>query len=195
MQVKKEDLRETIIEVAKAEFINKGYENASMRKIAQKSHTTLGNIYTYFTSKEEILSIILDPVISQLDIFVEKHLEEEVAITSIREMEAALKDIDASFHESDFQYLMHPELLILFDLKTTSYVDKREAFLDKCKQHFSWHLQLTNQDSYYIEIMVNTFIECIRHVLLEHTESLQAKEEFIKVFKMLCTGFVVNQEE
>lgn len=195
MQVKKADLKETIIAVAKEEFIHKGYENASMRKIATKANTTLGNIYTYFSSKEELLSTILDPVIEQLDIFINKHLEEMVDVQSLEAIEEALKDFEDTFDESDFQYIMHRELLILFDLKTTKYIKIRENFLDKCIAHFSWHLHLTNKDSYYIEIMVNTFIECIRHLLLNHTDSLQAKEEFIKVFKMLCTGFVVNQEE
>ena len=45
VQVKKAEMRQTIIDVATDEFMKKGYENASLRVIAQKSHTTLGNIY------------------------------------------------------------------------------------------------------------------------------------------------------
>ena len=35
MQVKKEDLRQQILEAAKQEFLDKGYENSSMRVIAK----------------------------------------------------------------------------------------------------------------------------------------------------------------
>lgn len=42
MQIKKEDLKNDIIEAAKVEFLHHGYEGASMRIIASKSHTTLG---------------------------------------------------------------------------------------------------------------------------------------------------------
>ena len=40
MQIKKEDLKNDIIEAAKVEFLHHGYEGASMRIIASKSHTT-----------------------------------------------------------------------------------------------------------------------------------------------------------
>ena len=50
MQIKKEDLKNDIIEAAKVEFLHHGYEGASMRIIASKSHTTLGNLYNYFTN-------------------------------------------------------------------------------------------------------------------------------------------------
>ena len=39
VQVKKAEMRQTIIDVATDEFMKKGYENASLRVIAQKSHT------------------------------------------------------------------------------------------------------------------------------------------------------------
>lgn len=61
MQIKKEDLKNDIIEAAKVEFLHHGYEGASMRIIASKSHTTLGNLYNYFTNKEELLGAVLEP--------------------------------------------------------------------------------------------------------------------------------------
>lgn len=195
MQVKKEDIKDVIIEVAREEFINKGYENASMRVIAKKANTTLGNIYTYFENKEAILITILEPIVQDLDKLVLEHLDQTVNVHSLEEIEMAFEDFEKTLETGEFQYIMHRELLILFDLKTTSYVQRRQGFLDKCKQHFAWHLRLEDNDSYYIEVMVNTFVECIKHVLKEQKNSLQAKEEFLKVFKMICTGFVVNQEE
>ena len=54
MQTKKEDIEQRIIEVATDEFMKKGYENTSMRVIAYKANTSLGNIYHYFKSKEEL---------------------------------------------------------------------------------------------------------------------------------------------
>ena len=48
MQTKKEDIEQRIIEVATDEFMKKGYENTSMRVIAYKANTSLGNIYHYF---------------------------------------------------------------------------------------------------------------------------------------------------
>ena len=68
MQIKKEDLKNDIIEAAKVEFLHHGYEGASMRIIASKSHTTLGKIlYNYFTNKEELLGAVLEPSIKSLN--------------------------------------------------------------------------------------------------------------------------------
>ncbi|MCC0637645.1 MULTISPECIES: TetR family transcriptional regulator [unclassified Clostridioides] len=45
MQIKKEEIEKKIAEVATNEFLKKGYENSSMRTIAKKAHTSIGNMY------------------------------------------------------------------------------------------------------------------------------------------------------
>ena len=173
MQIKKEDLKNDIIEAAKVEFLHHGYEGASMRIIASKSHTTLGNLYNYFTNKEELLGAVLEPSIKSLNKLVEVHLNEE----------------------SDFRYIMDERLIILFELKTTEYKEKRDWFLLKFKQHMAWHLNIEDINSPYIDIITNMFIDCIKHVLVSHDNLEMQKQEFLKVFKMLCTGIVVNEEK
>ena len=39
------------------------------------------------------------------------------------------------------------------------------------------------------------FIDCIKHVLVSHDNLEMQKQEFLKVFKMLCTGIVVNERK
>ncbi|MBQ6334735.1 MAG: TetR/AcrR family transcriptional regulator [Erysipelotrichaceae bacterium] len=55
----KDDVRQAIIEAAKQEFLEKGYEEASMRSIAAKADITVGNIYRYFDNKEDLNKQIL----------------------------------------------------------------------------------------------------------------------------------------
>lgn len=179
MQIKKEDLKNDIIEAAKVEFLHHGYEGASMRIIASKSHTTLGNLYNYFTNKEELLGAVLEPSIKSLNKLVEVHLNEEIQVHSLEEVDEALDQFGDFFEESDFRYIMDERLIILFELKTTEYKEKRDWFLLKFKQHMAWHLN----------------IDCIKHVLVSHDNLEMQKQEFLKVFKMLCTGIVVNEEK
>ena len=75
VQVKKAEMRQTIIDVATDEFMKKGYENASLRVIAQKSHTTLGNIYHYFKNKEILLETIVLPVLDNIDDLMDEHIQ------------------------------------------------------------------------------------------------------------------------
>lgn len=59
MQKLKPELREKILKNALQLFYLKGYEETTMRRIAAKSHITVGNIYRYFANKE----ILFDEVI------------------------------------------------------------------------------------------------------------------------------------
>lgn len=62
MQVKKDEVRDLILEVAKNEFMEKGFTKASLREIAAKAGVTKGNIYTYFESKDGLFLEIVNPV-------------------------------------------------------------------------------------------------------------------------------------
>lgn len=58
MQVKKDDIRNRILEAAQRLFIIRGYENTSMKQIAERSNISKSNIYRYYSSKEEIYEIL-----------------------------------------------------------------------------------------------------------------------------------------
>lgn len=65
MQVIKESLRKKILEVALKEFEEKGYEGTSMRSISEGAGTSLGNLYHYFHSKDDIYASCLMPVLDE----------------------------------------------------------------------------------------------------------------------------------
>lgn len=65
-QYKKEDVRNNIIESAKAEFLEKGYQSASISSIAKNSNVGVGNVYRYFKNKEAILDAIVTPVVERI---------------------------------------------------------------------------------------------------------------------------------
>lgn len=195
MQVKKEDLRNDIIEAAKNEILDKGYDRASMRVIARIAHTTLGNVYNYFSNKEDLLGAVLQPLFDSLDQLVKIHFEEEQSVYSLNELEDAFNQMDDFYSESEFKYLMNERIIILYELKNTKYLEKRNYYILKFKEHMAWHLGIDDLDSPYITVILNMFIDCIKHVLAKHDDIELQKEEFIKVFKMLCAGIVINEEK
>lgn len=73
MQTQKTDIRKIILEVAKVEFFEKGYKNASMRNIAKNTGVCLSNIYNYFKNKDEILEDVLKPLLQAFDIMLDEH--------------------------------------------------------------------------------------------------------------------------
>lgn len=66
MQVQKEEIKNKIMDAAMEEFLITGYRQSSMRNIADQAGITVGNIYSYFSSKDDLLDNILQPTIQQL---------------------------------------------------------------------------------------------------------------------------------
>lgn len=67
MQTPKEHTRKEILQAAREEFIQLGFEKASMRTIAKKAKVSTSNIYNYFENKEHLLTEILQPVLSGME--------------------------------------------------------------------------------------------------------------------------------
>lgn len=193
MQTKKDEIRERILDEAQREFLRHGYEGASMRVIAKKANTTLGNIYRYFPNKEAILSAILEETLQGMNQLIESHMQQPMEIHSVTELEDAFEKFETEADFLEVRFLMDVRLLILFDLKTTHFVEDRNRIINAFKQHMAWHMGSGDADSAYVDILLNMFIACVRHVLLEHTDKEAAMEEFMKVFRMLCCGLVVNE--
>lgn len=60
------DTHKRIIKAATTEFLEYGFENASMRRIAEKSGITAGALYRHFQNKEDMFSALVEPTITEL---------------------------------------------------------------------------------------------------------------------------------
>lgn len=72
MQVKKEDKRNRILDVAIELFSTKGFENVSVSEIAKKAGVGKGTVYVYFPSKVDILKEAFLRVYLDLEDFLEE---------------------------------------------------------------------------------------------------------------------------
>ena len=71
-QVLKDEVRDSILESAREEFLEHGFDDSSMRRIAQKSRMTVGNLYRYFKSKDELSDTIVSPTYALIDGMVDR---------------------------------------------------------------------------------------------------------------------------
>jgi AcrR family transcriptional regulator len=62
----KEQLKRQILDAARELFVREGYENVSMRKIAEKIEYSPATIYTYFEDKDEILDSLCEETFRRL---------------------------------------------------------------------------------------------------------------------------------
>jgi AcrR family transcriptional regulator len=66
MQVLKDEVKDNILEAAKAVFLKTGYKGATMRTIADQAGITVGNLYRYYKNKEALYEAIIDPAFAQI---------------------------------------------------------------------------------------------------------------------------------
>ena len=58
-----EGVTERLIEAARDEFAEKGYEGASLRTIAERAGSSKGAIYVRYPDKEALYTAVVDPVV------------------------------------------------------------------------------------------------------------------------------------
>ena len=59
--------------VARQQFERKGYSRTSMREIAELARIGVGNIYNYFTNKDELFHEVVRPVLCALEAMLQEH--------------------------------------------------------------------------------------------------------------------------
>ena len=56
----KEELRKLILDAAREILVRAGYDNFSMRKLAEKIEYSPGSVYLHFKNKEELFECLVD---------------------------------------------------------------------------------------------------------------------------------------
>lgn len=65
-QFAKDEIRQRILDAAREEFLDKGYEKAAIRAIAVKAQTAKSNLYNYFADKDALFNAVLEPAVSEI---------------------------------------------------------------------------------------------------------------------------------
>lgn len=109
-----EQRRQQIIEGAIKVFTSKGFHSATVREIAEEAGLTMGTLYNYINSKEDIIYIVYD--------YISEALRQEVydAIDGISEPRERLK---AALRQNLKSVYQHQDV-ILFIYKASSYLDR-----------------------------------------------------------------------
>jgi AcrR family transcriptional regulator len=68
------DTREKLLVCAKEEFMEKGFQNASLRKICSKASVTTGAVYFFFGDKDGLLGGLVDGVYQNVMGAIDHHL-------------------------------------------------------------------------------------------------------------------------
>ncbi len=195
VQMLKDDIRNSIIEHAKEEFMDRGYARASMRSIASAAKITAGNIYRYFKDKDELLSSIVEPVYLVLVDFI-KHHDDEV-------YDGDNKDIDEIFTEQIEVILsivreMRRELMILmYGCDGSKYEKVKYEFVrflgESVKDHLDEYYNKKEEKAEncrpYAEAIARSFLEGFFSIIRAYEDSDEMKKYVNEYVKLFFYGF------
>lgn len=79
----KKGLDRDILEIARTEFLEKGFKGVSMRHVARKAGVSLSNIYYYYPGKDALFLEVVGPVKSKLDLMFGEWQETDTLTVSL----------------------------------------------------------------------------------------------------------------
>ena len=195
MQKQKDDIRKTILKIARKEFINKGFKDASMRIIAKEANVGLSNIYNYFKNKDEIFCEVLSALLKSMDSVMEKHNSSEYISTDIFTSDEYMRSQIDMFvglvenYKEDFK-------LLLFKAAGSSLEDFRNKITDAHTQTGIEYIALMKEkyplinadiSAFFIHTMSSWWISIIAELVM-HDLSHSETEEFIREYMEFGTA-------
>ena len=77
MTAKDGETKLALIKAARAEFIEKGFMNASLRSICKNAEVTTGALYFFFKDKDDLFDAVVGGPLRELDATVGEHIRRD----------------------------------------------------------------------------------------------------------------------
>ena len=195
MQIQKDDIRKNILKVARKEFIEKGFKDASMRSIAKDAKVGLSNIYNYFRNKDEIFSEILSGLLNAMDKVMEEHNSPKYISVDIFHSEEYMRSQIDMFVELIENYKDDFKLLF-FKSSGSSLENYRNEITDRHTKTGIEYITLMKQkypkingdvSEFFIHTMSSWWMSIIAELVM-HDLSHSALENFIREYMEFGTA-------
>lgn len=171
--------RELILSKAIVLFSAKGFEATSIRKLAQECGISLGLMYNYFPSKEELLNSIIAESISDIsksfDVNYTGNLDKdfELYLTNVTEIIKNKRDFWRTFHQLRYNVeLVKANEELMYE--TMLYI----------QQSLSKFLESKSRSSYF-NLMIFAMIEGMitHYLILQEYPIDEVKNEIVKLYR------------
>ncbi|WP_163192246.1 TetR/AcrR family transcriptional regulator [Clostridium thermarum] len=192
MQYLKDEVRNRIVKEALKEFMEKGYEGASIRSIAKKSNTSVGNIYKYFSSKEDIYENLIGSVyhrlINYIGQFDKVELNERASVVFDELMEETVEIFNSSSTEIS---------ILLNQSKGSKYENCKSIFVDFISrvtaEKMKYELSIKGKrlkDDFCIYLISYSLVESIAIIVREKQEGEEVRKIILNLIDIFYTDLV-----
>jgi len=188
--------RELLIEAAKKEFLEKGYNKASLRSICADAGLTTGALYFFFKNKADLFAAIVDPPLNGLKNILLEHFREDAeemkGLTSLDGLDmdhSKISDLIVGHIYENYDSFM----LLLNSSEDTVYenvVDEFVDMLDRSIPPMMANVSGYTYDEYMSHWMSHISLDAFIHVIRHEKDAEVARKRLRGILNYLVMGWV-----
>lgn len=194
------ETKSKLLASAKAEFLEKGYMNASLRSICKNAGVTTGALYFFFRDKEDLFDSLVAPTMTRLQEEMQWHFDSEKEEIShgVPDYSDSVDDIKATRQLVHVMYQNYDILLLAISgSKGSRYENCVDEFVTIAESHYraladgmTEQLGLPRIDDYTIHWIAHMQIDVFVH-LLQHEPSEEKAQQYIgRIVTYLVSGWM-----
>ncbi len=199
MTAKDGETKLALIKAARAEFIEKGFMNASLRSICKKAEVTTGALYFFFKDKDDLFDAVVGGPLRELDATVGEHLRREAEGDISDPLDETL-DIEDSKRIMEILFKYKEEfILILTKAQGSRYENIKDRLIDEMQTHYRLFATILEErfgcrhvDEYMIHYLAHIQIESFLYLLTHSKSREEAMKELPEVIKNLRAGGIAT---
>ncbi len=198
MQIKKDEIKNKILEVARTEFQEKGFANASMRKIAKKAGISVSNIYNYFKGKDEIFKKIVFPTIYLTDQLINRYLLNEENYKNIEKW-----TVEPSWQQTQLFFTFLDKhrnnlKLIFFKAQCSEYEDTKDKYIDLFTELYLKNLSVlktyntkmnNNVSDWFVHNIISFYVNIINEIIMHDLTKKEMEQYAEEINTFLYHGW------
>ncbi|MBK5241962.1 TetR/AcrR family transcriptional regulator [Clostridium sp.] len=192
MQYLKEEVRKNISEEALKEFKQMGYKSTSIRSIAKNAHTSVGNFYKYFKSKDDLYQKQISPVYDRLMNYINQFNKVEINEKADEIFYELMEKILEIFKESS------SEITILLNKSEGSvYENCKKTFADFVSrivtEKMEYELSLQNKrlkNNFIIYLLSYNLVESISIILREKQDGSEVRKLILGIIDIFFSDIL-----
>ncbi|MCR4648373.1 MAG: TetR/AcrR family transcriptional regulator [Lachnospiraceae bacterium] len=188
--------RKKLIEAGKKEFLEKGYNKASLRKICSDAGVTTGALYFFFENKEDLFSSIVNPPVNELKKMVVEHFNEDRSfLSSLNSMDLGnLDHSDIAENLVDHIYRNYDSFILLLSGSKEDVLSHTiEEFVDLMEKSTIAMVsgsKFYTYDPFMTHWMAHTTVDSLVHVIKHEKDVNVAKQRIQSIMNYLVIGWV-----
>lgn len=192
MQYLKDEVRNSIVKEALKEFSENGYKGTSIRNIAKKSNTSVGNIYKYFNSKEDLyenlIGSVYDKLMKYINQFDKVELNEKAKVIFYELMEKIMEIFDENSIEIS---------ILLNESSGSKYENCKSIFVDFVTRivtdTMKYELSLKGKrlkDNFTIYLISYSLVESISIIVKERRDGAEVRRLILNIIDIYYNDLI-----